>query len=219
MKDKKQEETPLEPVISATDLVELKRDMQSAQVVDWLHKNQQQIIAAAVVFLLVLVGLSLWKEQQITQKSSAALLYMKATNTQDASQGSALLDSVMKDYADTGYATLAQLQKAKHADAASKRSSLEALINGHGAPELAWQARLDLGELLIAEGKAEEAKAVLDVRTGKQYEQMRFYLLSRLAVDTAEKETLIQKSLDAESNDNDLSVMLKAELATLRATK
>jgi predicted negative regulator of RcsB-dependent stress response len=217
--DKKQENNPVEETISAAEMVELKRDMQSAKVTDWLQKNQQQIIAVAIVFVLALVGFSLWKEQQITQKSSAALLYMKATNMTDDVQRMALLDTLINDYANTGYATLAQLQKIKTGDAQTKEASLKLLVNSKGAPELVWQARLDLAELLINKGKIEEAAKVLEERLGKQYEQARYALLSTIASDKSERVTLIQKSLDATSNDNNLKVRLEAELALLRAEK
>ncbi|MDX8388482.1 MAG: tetratricopeptide repeat protein [Ghiorsea sp.] len=219
MNDKKQENNPVEETISAAEMVELKRDMQSAKVTDWLQNNQQQIIAGAIVFVLVLVGVSLWKEQQITYKSSAALLYMKALNVTDVTQRDALLDTVMKDYADTGYATLAKLQKVKLGGADVKEASLKGLANGQGAPELVWQARLDLAELLIGAARVDEAKKILEERLGKQYEQARYALLSSIEVNKEEKAALIQKSLDASSNDNNLTAKLEAELALLRAEK
>ena len=177
MNDKKQENNPVEEAITAEDMVELKRDMQSAKTIEWLQKNQQQLIAGAIIFVLVLVGFSLWKEQQLAQKSSAALLYMKAINTVDTMQRSALLESVVKDYNSTGYATLAKLQQATNDDSSVKIAALETLIAGHGAPELVWQARLDLAEVYIAENKSDEAKKLLQVPSGKAYEQFRYYLL------------------------------------------
>ncbi len=219
MNDKKQENNPIEEIISAEDLVELKRDMQSAKVTEWLHKNQQQLIAGAVVLVLLLVGFSLWKEQQLAQKNSAALIYMKAVNTTDAAQRKALLDSVIKDYADTGYAILARLKQAGSDDVVEKIAGLEALVNSKGAPEVVWQARLDLAEVHMATGNIEEARKLLAVSSGKYYEQARYYLLSRITTDAAEKAELIQKSLDSESSDNDLVAQLEAELAVLRAAK
>ncbi len=219
MNDKKQENNPLEEIITAEDMVELKRDMQSAKTIEWLHKNQQQLIAGAIVFVLVLVGFSLWKEQQLAQKNSAALLYMKATNTADAVQRNALLESVVKDYGNTGYATLARLQQAASDDSAVKTAALEMLLASQGAPELVWQARLDLAELYITENKPDEARKLLQAPSGKSYEQARYYLLSRTAANDAEKAEFIQKSLDAESNDNNLVAKLESELALLRAAK
>ena len=114
---------------------------------------------------------------------------------------------------------MAKLQKAKGIDSAAKEISLEALANGHGAPELVWQARLDLAELYVQDGKINEAKVVLEERLGKHYEQARFALLARITEDKDEKMSWIQKSLDSETHDNDLVAELEAELAQLRAVK
>lgn len=219
MKKKKEENAPVEGIIDGTDFVELKRDMQSAKVIAWLEYNQQQLIAGAIVLLLALVGVSVWKEQQLTEKNSAALLYMKAINTADETQRASLLDTVTSEYAGTGYAVLAKLQKIKISDAPEKQELLRSLIASKVAPEFAWQARLDLAELLIIEGKDAEAEEVLAERLGKEYEQARYGLLASLTEDKAEKATLIQKALDAVSNDSDLVASLEAELASLRLEK
>ena len=219
MKKKKEEKTPVEGIIDGTDFVELKRDMQSAKIMAWLEHNQQQLIAGVIVLLLALVGVSVWKEQQLTEKNSAALVYMKAINTADETQRASLLDTVTSEYADTGYAVLAKLQKIKISDAPEKQVLLRSLIASTVAPEFAWQARLDLAELLIVEGKGAEAEEVLAERLGKEYEQARYALLASLTEDKAEKATLIQKALDAVSNDSDLVTNLEAELASLRLEK
>ena len=219
MNDKKLENNPVEGIISAADMVELKRDMQNAKVVDWLQRNQQQLIAGAVVFVIALAGVTLWKEQKLAEKNAAALMYMKAVATKDSTEQNALLSSVIQDFSGTGYATLAKLKQGASSDQAVKVAALEALIANKGAPEFIWQARLDLAELYIAQDETEKAKALLDVRTGKAYEQLRYYLLSRIAADKQEKADYIQKSLNAESLDNDLVAALEAELALLNAQK
>ena len=219
MNNKKEKNVPVEGIVDGTDFVELKRDMQSAKIMAWLEYNQQQLIAGAIVLLLALVGVSVWKEQQLTEKNSAALLYMKAINTADETQRAALLDTVSSEYADSGYAVLAKLQKIKLSDAPEKQVLLRSLTQSKVAPEFVWQARLDLAELLIIEGKAAEAEEVLAERLGKEYEQARYALLASLTEDKAEKATLIQKALDAVSNDSDLETSLEAELASLRLEK
>ncbi|MDQ6977791.1 MAG: tetratricopeptide repeat protein [Ghiorsea sp.] len=219
MKKKIEENAPVEGIIDGTDFVELKRDMQSAKVMAWLEYNQQQLIAGVIVLLLALVGVSVWKEQQLTEKNSAALVYMKAINTADETQRASLLDTVTSEYAGTGYAILAKLQKIKISDAPEKQVLLRSLIESKVAPEFVWQARLDLAELLITEGKSAEAEEVLAERLGKEYEQARYALLASLTEDKVEKVTLIQKALDAVSNDNDLVTRLEAELASLRLEK
>ena len=218
MSNKKQEEAPVEGVIDGTDFVELKRDMQSAKVIAWLQYNQQQLIAGAVVLVLALVGSSLWQAQQASQKEAAALVYIKATNTTNTEERNALLDSVISEYPDSGYATLATLQRSASPSVDEQEAALQALIDAKSAPEFVWQARLDLAELFMAKNDYEQAKEVLSPRVGTQYEQARFALLARLTDDADEKMTLIQKALDAASNDNDLKATLEAELAQLKAS-
>jgi len=216
---KKQEDSPVEGTVLEADMVELKRDMQSAKTMAWLQDNQQALIAAAVVLVLLLFGSALWKEQQLSQKHTAALLYMKANNTSDEAKRVALFESLVQEHASTGYATLAKLKMLGGNDVAAKKSALEALMNGEVAPEFAWQARLDLAELYIAEGDDDGAKTLLQTRVGKYYEQMRYYLLSQITSDRDEKQNLVQRALDAESNDSDLVAEMTAELALLKAAK
>ncbi|MDX8384508.1 MAG: tetratricopeptide repeat protein [Ghiorsea sp.] len=219
MNNKKQDSAPIEATVSATEMVELKRDMQHAQLTAWLEKNQQQLIAAAVVVLLALVGVSLWKEQQRTQQESASLLYMKAMSVADQAQKDALLGSVVKDYAGTGYAILARQKQGSGDNLEAKKASLEALMHGHAVAEVSWQARLDLAELHLAQGERTEAKALLETRIGKHYEQARYALLVKTTEDAAEKKTWIEKALNAESHDTELVATLEAELALLQAAE
>ncbi len=219
MSDKKQENAPVEGIVDGTDFVELKRDMQSAKLIAWLQYNQQQLIAAAVVLVLALVGNGLWQEQQRNQKEAAALMYIKAMNTNDEAEQTAMFDSVIKEYPDSGYAALAQLKKSSSTDIEARKAALQSLVDSKGAPEFVWQARLELAELYAEEGDAEKAKELAQENVGKHYQQARYALLAKLATDASEKETLIQKALDAESHDNDLKASLEAELALLQASK
>ncbi len=213
---KKEKNSPAEGIVDASDFVELKRDMQSAKIVAWLEYNQQQLIAAAIVLVVGLVGVSWWKEQQKAEKNAAALLYMQAVNAQDKSEKKALLDKVDSAYADTGYALLAKLQKLPLSDEATKQALLRQIMQAEVAPEFIWQARLDLAELLLQEGKQDEAAELLEQRLGKQYEQARYALLASMAQDKDQKIAWIQKALDAPSHDNDLAASLQAELASLQ---
>lgn len=219
VKTKKEDENPVDNLVSAADLIELKRDMQSAKVVDWLHANQQQLIAGAVVFVLVLIGASLWKEQRVAQREAAALAYMQATNIKNADERYTMFEAVRTNYPDSGYALLASMQQSKSNDVAVKKASLQVLIDSKSMPELKWQAQLDLAELLIHEGGLAEAAELLKPRAGKHYEQQRFYLLSQTTTDAGQKAEWIEKSLAAESHDNDLTAALEAELASLQVVQ
>lgn len=198
----------------AAELEELKRDMRSAQVVDWVQNNQQQLIAGAVALLLVLAGISLWMERAKSQKDSAATLYHQALASSEAGKKQAMLEMVTMDYDGTGYAALAHLYLAKLAD--NPEAHLNALIYGRGVTnEIAWQARLDLAEWYLSQEKSAEASKLLAEQVGKQYEQLRHYLMAEAATDAAEKKKHLQQSLDAISNDELLKARVESMLSQL----
>jgi len=202
----------------AAEMDELKRDMRSAQVVDWMQNHQQQLIAGVVAILLVLAGASLWLERNKSQNDSAATLYHQALASSDIEQKKAMLELVIKDYGDTGYGSLANLYMAKISD--HPEEHLNALIQSSAStPELAWQARLDLAEWYLVNGKIAEANTQLSEPVGKQYEQLRHYLMAEAATDTAEKIKHLQQSLDSPSNDVFLKNRVESMLAELGAVE
>ncbi|MDX8381911.1 MAG: tetratricopeptide repeat protein [Ghiorsea sp.] len=219
MNKKKVENSPVEGIVDGTEFVELKRDMQSAKVIAWLEYNQQQLIAGAVVIVLMLVGISLWKERELAHKEAAALMYIKAINNTNAEEKAALLDSVIKTYPDTGYATLAGLQQNSSANVDKRKEALKMLIATQGAPEFSWQARLDLASLYMAEGESDKVSELLESHMGKHFEQARYALLAEASLTPDEKIVFLQKAVDAETHDKDLTANLEAQLALLKAAK
>ena len=202
----------------AAEMDELKRDMRSAQIVDWMQNNQQQLIAGIVAVMLLLAGGSLWLERNKSQKDSAATLYHQALASRDVDQKRAMLELVIKDYGDTGYGSLANLYMAKLSD--QPETYLNALIHSSASTqELAWQARLDLAEWYLSNDKVADAKAQLAQPVGRQYEQLRHYLMAEVATDTAEKMKHLQQSLDSESNDTFLKSRVENMLAELGAAE
>jgi len=200
----------------AAEMEELKRDIRSAKIVDWVQKNQQQLIAGVVVLLLIFAGGSLWLEHNKSQKDSAAVLYHQALSTSDAEQKKIMLEMVIKDYADSGYGLLANLYMAKLSD--EPEVYLNALIHSTAStPELVWQARLDLAEWHITNGKTDEAKGLLTEAVGKQYEQLRHYLLAEISGNDVEKQKHLQMSLDSVSNDSVLKDRVESMLSELGA--
>lgn len=192
----------------------MKRDMRSAQIVNWMQNNQQQLIAGAVAIVLVLAGGTLWLERNKSQKDSAATLYHQALSISDAEQKKAMLEMVINDFGDTGYGSLAHLYMAKLSN--QPEAHLNALIHGAAStPELAWQARLDLAELHLGNGKVDEVKTLLAEAVGKQYEQLRHYLLAEASTQRAEKKKHLQMSLDSDSNDAFLKARVERMLSEL----
>lgn len=199
----------------AAEIEELKRDMRSAKVTEWLQSNQQQVIAGAVVFLLVLAGAGLWIEQGKTERASAANLYHQAMVANDADQRQALLHAVIKDFDGTTYALLSHLQLAALDDA---EAHLNAVIHASGATdELVWQARLDLAEHYLQQGEREKAMAVLTEKTGQQYEQLRHYLMAEASQSDSDRKLHLEQARDAISNDLMLKERIEAELKALNA--
>jgi predicted negative regulator of RcsB-dependent stress response len=209
---KNQSEEPMQEMDTqlGAEMDELKRDMRSAKVTNWFEKNQQQLIAGAVIVLVVMAGAGLWSEKQKTYKESAAMMYFQALSVIDNTQRQALLEAVVKDYAGTGYAILAHVRLAPLTDT---EKNLRAVIeNDDATPEFRWQARLDLAEFFIAQGKVDESKSLLQATVGEQFQQLRYALLADISTGDAHKEYL-QKALDAISNDAVLKADIESKLA------
>jgi len=208
-----QDQAPLDGEI-AVDMEELKRDMRSAKMADWLQKNQQQLIAGAVIVLMALVAGGLWSEHKQSQKESAAAMYYQALSEVDADKRQALLEAVVQGYQGTGYAVLSHVRLATMSE---PEKHLKAVMNdSHATEELRWQAALDLAEYWINNEKSEDAKALLNKPVGKQFEQLRFYLLAEIS-SGEEKQGYLQKALDAISNDDVLKTDIEAQLAKVGA--
>ena len=201
----------------AVEMEELKRDMRSAQLVDWIHKNQQQLIAGVVIFLLVMVGISLWKENEKAKVESASLLYQQAMGAQETEKRQALFNQVIKDYPGSGYRVLSLLQLSVLASDPSE--VLQQIIDSKDIQqELRWQARLDLAKYQIAHGKADTARALLSEPVGTQYEELRNYLLSTLS-DGKQKIEYLKKASEGPSNDTLLKEKIDAMLAKSEAVE
>ena len=192
------------------EMDELKRDMRAAKITHWIEKNQQSLIAGAVVFLVLLAGFGLWTEKQKAYKESAAMMYFQALSVADDTQRQALLESVVNDYADTGYAVLAHIRLAPLTD--TEKHLRAVMDNNEAMNEFRWQARLDLAEFYITHSEMEKAKSLLQAVVGTQYQQLRYALLAEVSTGQ-EKIDYLQKALDAMSNDAVLKADIAAKLA------
>ncbi len=204
--------------VSHGDIDELKRDMRSAHLAAWIQKNQQKMIAAVAALLLVIVGVSLWREHTATQRASAATLYYQALNAVNTDAKSALLAKVVKDYGHTAYAGLAQILLAK-VERTHEVQHLTALL-AHGAPdrEMGWQARLDLAQAYLRDGDKVKARGVLTKPMGADYEQLRHYLMAESAANNADRASYLEQALNAVSHDAVLRQRIKKRLAGLTAS-
>jgi len=211
-KEPKTTEQPVHDTVLEGELVDLKKDMQQAKIADWMQRNQQALMLAVGVVVMVMFAVGLWADHQKKQKESAAMMYYQGIANTDASKQKVLLEKVITDYGDTGYAILAHLRLAPEVDT---DKHLQALMDHASvAPELRWQAELDLAEYWIEQGKLDQARQVLNKHVGQDYAQYYYYLLSKTATGDAQKEAL-QKSLDAVSHDEVLKERVATALAQL----
>ncbi|OIO67670.1 MAG: hypothetical protein COW19_10240 [Zetaproteobacteria bacterium CG12_big_fil_rev_8_21_14_0_65_55_1124] len=212
-KNKKQPEN--EPIdVSHEELEELKREMRSAQLTAWAMANQQKIIAGLVALLLLIVGVSLWKEHRESQRASAAALYHQALNSQQQEDRRSMLQAVIKDYDDTVYGGLSRLLLAR-ADAEHAEQYLQELMARSDVDGgIKMQARLDLAQLKIEAGDKAAALALLAERGGADYEQLRQYLMAQATNDEAGRIEHLQKARDAISHDDALRQSIEQQLST-----
>ncbi len=196
---------------SQGEMDELKRDMRSAQWTHWAQANQNNIIAAVIAVVVILIAGGMWQEHNKSQHGAAATLYQQAMNEHDASKQQALMQSVITQFGSSSYSALAQMQLA-HLDKPHAEAHLQALIEHPEAmKEWVWQARLDMAAIKLEQGDKAAARALLQKTVGDQYQQLRHYLMAMAADDAAEKETQLQKALDAISQDD----VLKSRIETL----
>jgi len=64
--------------VKDADLDELKREMRSAQWMDWVEANRNALMSVAAVVLIVLVATGFWIESDRAQRATAATVYQQA---------------------------------------------------------------------------------------------------------------------------------------------
>jgi len=203
------------PVATQQEMTELKREMRSAEWNDWFIKNQQSLLVAVGLVLAGLVAGGMWLEHSRSQQDTAASLYQQAVNENDAARKKALLESLISEFSSSSYAAMAEMQLPL-VDGAKAEAHLQALIDNSGAmDEWRWQARLDLAQLKIEQGDAAAAHVLLEQPVGKQYQQLRYFLLSMIATDAAGKKEQLQKALDAAAPDPALKQRIETQLSLL----
>jgi len=214
---KKPEQEPVD--VSHEEMDELKRDMRSAQLTAWAQANQNKLIAGVVVFILLLVGISMWKEHRQAQRASAATLYHQALAAQPGGDRTSLLQTVMRDYDNTVYGGLSRLLLAASGDGKAAAYLQEVMARADMDAGIKTQARLDLAQLYLNKGDKAEARKVLATRGGADYEQLRHYLLAQAADTGAERLQHLQKARDAVANDAELSKRIEQEISAAGAAQ
>ncbi|PIW51407.1 MAG: hypothetical protein COW18_01155 [Zetaproteobacteria bacterium CG12_big_fil_rev_8_21_14_0_65_54_13] len=216
MTQKRSDSDPIDvPAATQQEMTELKREMRSAEWNDWFIKNQQSMLVAVGLVLAGLVAGGMWLEHSRSQHDAAATLYQQAVNETDAARKKAMLEGLIREFSSSSYAAMAEMQLPL-VDTANAEAHLQALMDNSAAmDEWRWQARLDLAQLKIEQGDAAAAHTLLEQPVGKQYQQLRFFLLAMIATDTADKKQQLQKALDAAAPDPALKQRIETQLSLL----
>jgi len=192
--------------------------MKSTAMLGWMQAHQQQLIAALVAMVLVIVGISMWMQQQASMRESASVLYQKALDSKDNGDKKALLDQVVREYGGTAYAPFSLLLLAG-LDRDRATEHLQSLLAHSGlTAELRAQASLDLAGLYMKAGNDQKAMSLLsEMPVGSGYEQLRHFMMAEASAGNGQKIKHYQRALDAKSLDTKLKSEIEAKLKHLRA--
>ncbi len=135
---------------------------QGERVRSWLQKNALGLIGGIAFGLALIFGWNWWKQQQASQRDAVAAEYdlftqVLATNPEQASK---LLGGKL---AGTAYAAVGALELAKAQVDAGKEAAALATLQAAKTedPELGELIRQRTAELMVANGKAEDAVRLL----------------------------------------------------------
>ena len=134
----------------------------------WLRQNGLAIVAGALIGIIALLGWRWWQNRQDTQALAANAAYERLLGTFDTGDVEGALkqlEVLLKDYGNSAYAAPAQLAAARihvarnELDKAAAR--LRDVAEKSKDPQLKVVARLRLARVQIAQGKPDEALAML----------------------------------------------------------
>ncbi len=195
------------------EMEELKREMRSAQWSQWVLDHQKQIIKGIVVLLVVLIAAAFWMEHQRSQQAAAATLYQQAINSKDAAKEQALLERLKQEFSSTSYAAMAEMLLVK-LDSKHAEQHLRAVMKHPKAMrEWRWQAKMDLASMKLEAGDKAAVRTLLTDMVGRDYRQLRFYLLAMAAQSESDKQAYLKKADAAPSHDPQLKQKIQSMLA------
>lgn len=138
------------------------------QIKRWWSSNGRALLTGLVLGLGALAGYRYWDAQQTARAENASLNYemfigllgeQKSADAESAGKG------IVEAYPGTAYARLSSLLMARLAvergDYAAATEHLNRVISDQDAGETAQLARARLAQLLLAQGKSDEAAALV----------------------------------------------------------
>lgn len=148
----------------------LSEEEQAEAVKNWWKENWAWIISGIALGLVILFGWQYYQRYKTTRAEAAATAYQQYANAV-AAKDAAKIDSALKaldeQYSGTAYADHAHLLHARSAVEAGKFddavTALRNVADHSKDTELATIARTRLARVLIQQGKADDALALLNV--------------------------------------------------------
>jgi len=134
---------------------------------EWWEKNGRMVMAAILALLVAVGGWKYWSGTKQKQAEAASVQYQQMLDVLDSNPKEAmeLGRSVVSTYPNSSYAVMASLAMAKAAmaekDLDAAAAHLRQAMDQADLNEYKQVARLRLAEVLLAQGKADEALALL----------------------------------------------------------
>lgn len=155
---------------------------QGERIQEWLRENGVSIAVGIIIGLVLIFGYKQWRSHQAAHRAAAAEQFSAIKHAYAAgkdSQANALVDAMLKNYADSPYAVFAASARAgnevvngKLADARTSLTWARSHADGaDGALKALMSLRLARVEL--AQGKPKDALAVLDAIPDDDYAAVR----------------------------------------------
>jgi len=141
----------------------------------WWDKNGRTTIAALVVVLASVLGWKSWMGHQQQRAAAASVNYQQMLDVLDSNPDKAmeLGRAVVAEYPDSSYAVMASLAMAKVAvtkkDLDAAAAHLRLAMEQAKLDEFKQLATLRLAEVLLAQGKTDEALALLPAEAAPSF--------------------------------------------------
>jgi predicted negative regulator of RcsB-dependent stress response len=180
---------------------------------DWVKENGRAVIAGLVIGVALIGGYRYWNNWQKTQSEQASLLYvqvMTAVVSNDQKQAATVGQQMIENYSGTPYAALSAMLLAglatQQQDYPAAVARLQWVLDNSSDEGFQHVARLRLARVLVAEGKLDEALALLNKPEVAGFASLNFELRGDVlaqqnkaeAAATAYRKALADLKMDAQ---------------------
>lgn len=141
----------------------------------WWRENGSSTLLAIALGLALVFGWQAWRDNSVAKQEAASAVYQNLLaavqgnngemSTEQTATAKHLIGTLREDYAGSAYASYAALFEARFAvaekDYAAAEQALRAVIDANATEELVQIATLRLARVLAADGRSDDALALL----------------------------------------------------------